>query len=81
MTLTANDYRQDCLSASYTRPDRQVRVTGFWNHRGGALWLGEIAVHTARGTLRFSSSTPFDSDGLAGYATDDYLVRFASRFH
>lgn len=66
--------------AKYIRPDRKVAVHGWWVHRGGCLWLGEITVMIAGKVMRFSSTTVMSPDGLAGYATDDYLARFASQF-
>jgi hypothetical protein len=67
-------------TASYTRPDRKVHVSGRWYHQGGALWLGEVSVTTPTSMLHFSSATPMDARGLAQYATDAYLARFAGRF-
>jgi hypothetical protein len=67
-------------NAGYVRPDRKVAVRGHWVHRGGCLWLGEITVLTADSVLRFSSTTPMTTEGLAGYATDDYMRRHAAKF-
>lgn len=64
----------------YTRSDGKVSVLGRWAHRGGCLYLGEVQVFTATGTMRFSSTTPMSRDGLAGYASDEYLARHASKF-
>jgi hypothetical protein len=64
----------------YTRLGRKVSVRGFWAHRGGCLWLGEVSVMTAKGIMRFSSTTQMAPDSLAMYASGNYLARFADRF-
>jgi hypothetical protein len=68
-------------NAGYVRPDRKVAVRGHWVHRGGCLWLGEITVLTADKVMHFSSTTPMTTEGLAGYATDEYMRTRAARFH
>lgn len=70
----------ETTTTRYTRSDGQVSVLGRWAHRGGCLYLGEVAVFTATGVLRFSSTTPMSAEGLSGYAKDEYLARHASKF-
>jgi hypothetical protein len=71
---------QPPITARYVSDDRKVCVMGRWHRRGGCLYLGEIAVLTATASMRFSSTTPTDAAGLAGYATPEYLARHADRF-
>jgi hypothetical protein len=66
--------------ATYRREDGKAGVSGLWHHRGGCLWLGEVTVSTATSIMRFSSTTPMSGASLAGYATDEYLARHASKF-
>lgn len=71
---------QPAIVARFISEDRKVCVMGRWHRRGGCLYLGEIRILTANTEMRFSSTSPTDSDGLAGYAAPAYLTRHADKF-
>lgn len=71
--------RAERISSHYNRPDGRAAVRGWWV-KTPSWYLGEVTVLTPGRVLRFSTSTPMAADGLAGYATDDYLARHAAKF-